>query len=555
MPLNNSNKKLIAVHADSSNKRVHFVTFIVSFLIIFAINLLAFFVTPDPNIYITGNDNCPEDYSLFSGYCHTQELKNGRLWKSFITEIGKENMFITINGTFIRQKDLANEEVDFDLSFQTKLTPVEKNYTTKPETSLLLDERVHQQKIRCEKGKEECNPVNFMWLDSIQHKGYKVEIMIQISDVYTRTIRSVKFDTFLRNHNYTYFLMTVRSFCLLISLISGIVYAVFFFKSRKQIRTFEHKYLLILSFLLFFFNDPLYCITINFSQKWMAVASTLSVVVFSSFLLFFWFIMLRRVHTENIKVDTDTINKKTIAILLSIFVLLSVIGISESLIFRFDPSFHMNYELPIIHLVFMIAVIVLSAAFVIYTVYNGYYIKKKWNSLIPRHKFFCFFSLYFAIVFIVIIATGHFHAYEENGIRIILLFGLLNLYIIMLQIFWRFEEGGDTELIFSKELPDNSFDLGKTRNKEQQGFDYFDDDIDVEIHKPGHSLNSIRTNEKEYLPQPNLDLRMITREAQQQQESIDTESDFNEEESSFEIEQDDEPEYDEFNSSSESDNK
>ena len=61
---------------------------------------------------------------------------------------------------------------------------------------------------------------------------------------------------------YTDFLLSLRYTFLILSIIFGIIYLIFFFKMPNPIKTFEHKYIALLSISLILFNDPFYAITI-----------------------------------------------------------------------------------------------------------------------------------------------------------------------------------------------------------------------------------------------------------------------------------------------------
>ena len=73
-----------------------------------------------------------------------------------------------------------------------------------------------------------------------------------------------------------------------------IFYGLFFIRIPKNLRTFEHKYILLLSVSLVIFNDPFYLLTIYKAGPTMAFFSTFFVVQFITFLIIFWVVMIRR---------------------------------------------------------------------------------------------------------------------------------------------------------------------------------------------------------------------------------------------------------------------
>jgi len=94
------------------------------------------------------------------------------------------------------------------------------------------------------------------------------------------------------NRSFTKFSLFVRYFFLILSVLGGVFYLVFFFKVPKELRTFENKYIAVLSVLLVFFNEPLYYFTVYSANTFFAIFSVFSVVLFAAFLLVFWLVMI-----------------------------------------------------------------------------------------------------------------------------------------------------------------------------------------------------------------------------------------------------------------------
>ena len=94
------------------------------------------------------------------------------------------------------------------------------------------------------------------------------------------------------NKDFTKFSLTIRYTFLAFSIVAGIIYLIFFLKVPKELRTFEHKYIMLLSVLLVFFNDPFYYLTTYQASKFFAIFSVFTVVSYMSCLLVFWLIMI-----------------------------------------------------------------------------------------------------------------------------------------------------------------------------------------------------------------------------------------------------------------------
>lgn len=255
----------------------------------------------------------------------------------------------------------------------------------------------------------------------------------------------VYFSVFVVSEKYTRFLMILRYTFLALSILMGVFYLIFFIRIPPLARTFEHKAIAILSVLLIFFNDPFYYLTIYKVSKYLAVLSSLQVIVFLSFLIFFWAVMLQRIHKEKVSLDTLLINKYSIGVGLVTFTLYMIVGVIGSLAVRWDPGFHARQDYPTVYDAFLIILIVYAVSLLLGFLYNSFQIFKEWNKIIQRHRIFYYLSIYFIISLFLITLTGLFNSYETSGVRILLLIFLGNFYIFMLQILWRFAPQGRKE--------------------------------------------------------------------------------------------------------------
>lgn len=81
--------------------------------------------------------------------------------------------------------------------------------------------------------------------------------------------------------------------------------------------------------------------------------------------------MVKRIHRETLQVGTELINKLNIGIFLIVFGVMAIITITASLVFRYDPAFHLTSDYPILYNIFLIFMVLLLLMFIAYVVYHG----------------------------------------------------------------------------------------------------------------------------------------------------------------------------------------
>ena len=284
-----------------------------------------------------------------------------------------------------------------------------------------------------------------MIYSQIQHEIYKVDLELEIPSEYNNILKGILFDAKVVSIGYTNFLIILRYTFFAISVMGLIFYAMFFLQIPKNLRTFEHKYIFVLSVSLVIFNDPFYLLTIYKAGPAMAFFSTLFVVQFVTFLIVFWVVMIRRIHREPVRVGTKLLDRYSLAIGVVGFVLYMVTGIIASMVYRFNPGFHADTDYPKVYKVFVILLILFCVILIILLLYNTFKIFKTWKKNIPRHKVFFTVSFYFFFAMFLISIAGFYQSYDSNGVKILLLIFLNNFYILLLQIFWRFAPDDNRE--------------------------------------------------------------------------------------------------------------
>ncbi len=123
---------------------------------------------------------------------------------------------------------------------------------------------------------------------------------IDVPNEYKGILKGIEFDAEVVNKKFTNFSLVLRYTFLTLSIISGIFYLLFFFRTPAALRTFEHKYIAVFTVALVLFNDPFYFLTIYEANEFLACLSTFWVVLFATLLLLFWVIMFQRMTVENV---------------------------------------------------------------------------------------------------------------------------------------------------------------------------------------------------------------------------------------------------------------
>lgn len=152
--------------------------------------------------------------------------------------------------------------------------------------------RQHNIKVKCRNNEDLCDLNFYALYPELDHPIYKVELMMNLDGEYFNQLDGQLLSVYVVSEKFTRFLIITRYFFFALSTIMLVIYFWFFFRAPKITWTFEHKAIAILSVFLIFFNDPFYYLTVYRPSAFMAVLSSLEVVFFISFLLFFWIVMM-----------------------------------------------------------------------------------------------------------------------------------------------------------------------------------------------------------------------------------------------------------------------
>ena len=222
--------------------------------------------------------------------CHRLTFDDTDIWVSYVGRLNKQNQFLLIGGEIIRK--YSDAKLDFQLDFKVEIMPVDDYGQMIEDSEKFKNVRDHTLQVQCRQGDSVCDRNFFVIYPQIEHAIYKVGMQIELNESTRSVLEGIYFSAYVVSERYTKFLMSLRYSFFGISVVLGIIYLVFYFKIPKTLRTFEHKAIAILTVLLVFFNDPFYYLTIYKANGFLAVYSTLAVILFLTFLLLFWIVMI-----------------------------------------------------------------------------------------------------------------------------------------------------------------------------------------------------------------------------------------------------------------------
>lgn len=146
------------------------------------------------------------------------------------------------------------------------------------------------------------------------------------------------------NSTYILTLAALRYGFLLLSLISCVAYTVFYVRTKRILRTFEHTMILVLSVSVVLFNDPLNLPVLTNPSVPMSVFSTICLTQFFSVLALFTLGMTQKLRFEPDTVKLRRLNPVSIVAAALFFVSLTSLLVVSSVITRGAPLFEKTFR-------------------------------------------------------------------------------------------------------------------------------------------------------------------------------------------------------------------
>jgi hypothetical protein len=194
--------------------------------------------------------------------------------------------------------------------------------------------------VICDPLEEYCETNVLLIYPQLDYQNYLIEIEFEVDPNLHTLVDGMAFGGRTQNPRFTMYLIVYRYILLGISVLALLSYLWFYCRTPASQLTFEHKFILLLSLSLVFFNDPIFAVTVFKPSIGAAVFSTIFVMQFMGFLVVFWVAMWRRMHHEMVMRTSNQADWVAWGTGLLIFILLTVAGCSASVYTRLEPTMH-----------------------------------------------------------------------------------------------------------------------------------------------------------------------------------------------------------------------
>ncbi|CAD8107305.1 unnamed protein product [Paramecium sonneborni] len=226
---------------------------------------------------------------------------------------------------------------------------------------------------------------------------------------------------------YTFFAFSLITFSLFVHRISKLAF---------QNWVIEQKFVTVLSFLLPWFNDPLYAITLLIPNR---ITAVIGVIFFSNFiccLFLYWLVLYHRIVIENGTKNSTALTKckVIVCLLLWLFFVVSysilVIQYFKDPTSSFDDLHHRAY------MAFKVLSFLFSFAIFIYLLKYLIQFCRCYETRLWRYKLIGLFNIFYMMCLGLFILSGSFEIYNLTGTEVLISISILNLYIYYQQYLW-----------------------------------------------------------------------------------------------------------------------
>jgi len=462
----------------------------------------------------------------------------------FFTGVEKKNQFFTVDIRPQVDKDYlsANTRLDMRLEFVLKVYELEADEISIK--GLLYQGPQHNITITCDEDESDssdddgsddggassnilsCNRRTILYVNQINHENYLMVVDLINGASLKDELSTFKAYITTIDASYTDFLLALRYTCFAISILFAVYYWFALRKMRGEKLVFEQKFIRVLGILLLLFNDPIYASTILHPTLASAVFSSMFIITFVCALLLFWIAAFQRVYRESTQVKSRALSYPKLIYIFFLWLFSVVAYCILARQYLKDPSFDFNDEYEKTFTAFKVLMILMLGIGLGWMFYGFAQILRTYNTLIWRHKIFFSFSCYFILCYFVFMFTGTVNVYNLNGTKVMLLFGITNVYVWFLQVIYgpsnKGFEGSDQPISLAnvfqgyEMLDENSMNRGdggyeeEVRNPDQILFQ-FDNNGEV-YQKPmgynqgyGHYGQTQNQNQNQNQPATNFD--------------------------------------------------
>jgi len=425
-------------------------------------------------------------YGNFSSNCSNPfNMSSNPVFMTRVSNVTGMNQLLYLTGVFRRSANYnpVAKETSFSMQFSVGV------YEYNDQNSILqeISQQVsHTVSILCNDDENfPCGDPVVVLIPELKYSNYLIVIEALNPSQYASSSFELQgfFVNFIDVH-YTNYLFGLRYTFLCVSMITVAIYLY----RMRNLRAFsdwviEQKAILVLSFLLILFNNPFYALVILVPGEASFFFSTLFTVNFCIYLYGFWWTTYQRIRLENQQKATKTLTiwKGIFLLLLWVFVLTSLCLLNH--FYLEDPGFDFDTEYQKTYLAFLIIAMLFCAFAALALLREIIYIFMNFKTRIWRQKLLFALSSFFIFAFFVFIFSGSFSSFNDNGSRVLLSIGIMNLYVFALQLLYVPTKRGIRE---TQEIERNE------NYRPEMQYDVLEDNINIEFHSPYNDQGGIQ---------------------------------------------------------------
>ena len=454
--MNAGNSRQIHLKIDSLTSRGLIYTWLIilAFLIIFFV--LGMTVVPNSLYKLPGKEECPSTAQGFTEYCKEIRITDSLVWEGNIFGVTNLDQFMTLSCTPIRNIFDLNTEKDynFKIKFRVEIFSQKKESERKDQVSYkrnLSSSHRHSENFSCKKfvlkdPKKYCEDRSIVLLPEITYGDYSIRVVIEDPETIKGHVDGFHFEIYTINREYTKYVLGLRYSFQVLSIGFFGLYAWNYTRIPESVRIFEQYYVIGLSIILIFQNDPFTALNLlKPDGVWLIISVTFN-SLFISAILFYWMIMFDRIRRENDQSTTRVINFVKIIQAFLIFVFFEAAGVLLSYEILDDPSSLPDNDYPKLYYAFIYTGISLVGLVYAYLLVLSILILCKWKTRLQRHRVFFLFSIYFTICIGILIFSENFKFSTINGVLLIMMLALCNIYVYLMMFLYSVSKSGTRDL-------------------------------------------------------------------------------------------------------------
>lgn len=231
-------------------------------------------------------------------------------------------------------------------------------------------------------------------------------------------------------------MIAIRYVFMVFSILTAIGYYLKLRKVKRDNWVVEQAVVLLLSFLLPFFNDPLYAITMLAPNR---VTAIIGVLFFSNFicsLILYWLILYDRIVKENGEVKTSVVTWQKFLVCGILWVFF-VVGYSIlAMKYYEDPSVTFEDLHEKAFMAFKVLTIILTLVILLSILRQLISFCRTYDNRLWRYKLLGLFNIFFMMCLALFVISGSFEIHNLQGVEILICVAILNLHIYYQQFLW-----------------------------------------------------------------------------------------------------------------------